>query len=63
MITIHDAEHLDPVQLLAVQADMQRKGVTYYTVARGNDCIWVYYGQMNLYYIFRGTEIVDIQID
>ncbi len=63
MITIHDSEHLDPVHLLAVQADMEKKGVTHYTVTRGNDCLWVYHGQINLYYIFNGSKIVDIQVD
>ena len=63
MITIRDKEYLDPIQLLAVHSDMQKKGVTHYTVARGNDCIWVYYGSLNLYYIFNGSTIVDIQVD
>ena len=63
MITIHNADKMDPVQIMQVQADMKRKGVEYYTMTPGNDCIWVYYGSMNLYYIFRGTEIIDVQID
>jgi hypothetical protein len=42
---------------------MAKKGITHYTMTKGNDCIWVYYGHMNLYYIFRGGKLVDIQID
>ena len=42
---------------------MARKGITHYTMAKGNDCIWVYYGLMNLYYIFKNGKIHDIQID
>jgi len=35
----------------------------HYTMTLGNDCIWVYYGQLNLYFIFRNGKIADIQID
>jgi hypothetical protein len=35
----------------------------YYTMTPGNNCIWVYYGSMNLYFIFRDGKIADIQID
>jgi hypothetical protein len=38
-------------------------GVTHYTMTEGNDCIWVYYSHINMYYIFRGGKLVDIQID
>lgn len=34
-----------------------------YTMAPGNNCIWVYYSFMNLYFIFRDGKIADIQID
>jgi hypothetical protein len=62
-IAIRDQEHLNPLEVILVADDMARKGITHYTMARGNDCIWVYYGQMNLYYIFNSGKIVDIQID
>jgi hypothetical protein len=29
----------------------------------GNECIWVYYGSINLYFVFRAGKIADIQID
>jgi hypothetical protein len=29
----------------------------------GDNCIWVYYSYMNLYFIFREGKIHDIQID
>jgi len=35
----------------------------HYTMTPGNDCIWVYYSFMNLYFIFRDGKIADIQID
>ena len=62
-ITIRDQEHLNPLEVILVADDMARKGIRHYTMARGRDCIWVYYGYMNLYYIFRDGRIADIQID
>jgi hypothetical protein len=32
-------------------------------MTQGNDCIWVYWGRMNLYYIFKEGRIHDIQVD
>ena len=64
MITINNADKLDPVQLLVVQDDMASKHPNlHYTITTGNDCIWVYWGSINLYYIFNGTKLVDVQID
>lgn len=34
-----------------------------YTMTPGNDCIWVYWSFMNLYFIFRNGKIAEIQID
>lgn len=61
MIRIH--EDLNPLEVILVEDDMARKGIKGYTMTKGNDCIWVYYGPMNLYYIFREGRIHDIQID
>ena len=64
MITINHSEQLDPVQLMLVQEDMALKHPNlHYTMTPGNDCIWVYWGNMNLYYSFNGTKIVDVQVD
>lgn len=60
-ISIHP--DLNPLEVILVEEDMARKGVTHYTMTRGNNCIWVYYGSMNLYYIFREGKIADVQID
>jgi len=35
----------------------------YYTMLPGNECIWVYFGHMNLYFIFREGKIADVQVD
>jgi len=50
-------------ELLLIQADLQKKGVKYYQVLPGNDAVWVTYGYINSYYIFRNGQIADIQID
>ncbi len=36
---------------------------TYYVMTPGNDCVWVYWSFMNLYFIFRDGRIADIQVD
>ena len=62
-ITIHP--ELNPLEVILVEEHMSKTSpkVTHYTMTKGNDCIWVYYGSMNLYYIFREGRLVDIQID
>ena len=62
-ITIHPA--LNPLEVILVEEHMSEKSpkVTHYTMTQGNDCIWVYYGNINLYYIFKEGRIHDIQID
>ena len=61
MINIHPA--LNPLEVILVEEDMSNKGITHYTMTQGNNCIWVYYSFMNLYYIFKQGRIYDIQID
>jgi hypothetical protein len=62
-ISIHPG--LDPLQVIQVKDYMDQNSpkVTAYTMTLGNNCIWVYYSYMNLYFIFRGGKIVDVQID
>jgi hypothetical protein len=62
--TIHHAELMNEFEMIQVAHHMeQTKPNVLYTMTPGNDCIWVYYGQLNLYYIFRNGKIADIQID
>lgn len=61
MISIHP--DLNPLEVLVVTERLKEKGVENYTLTRGNDCIWAYYGYINEYYIFRDGQLVDIQID
>jgi hypothetical protein len=62
-ITINPS--LNPLEVIQVEDYMSKNNpnVTHYTMTRGNDCIWVYYSFMNLYFIFHNGRIHDIQID
>lgn len=61
MISIHP--ELNPLEVIVVTERLKARGVENYTLTRGNDCIWAYYGLINEYYIFRDGELVDVQID
>lgn len=54
---------MNSFEVLLVEADLQKKGIKHYEMRPGNDCIWVNYGLVNSYYIFREGKIVDIQVD
>lgn len=56
---------LNPLEVILVEEYMTRMfpRVTHYTMTEGNDCVWVYYSHMNLYFVFRNGKIVDVQID
>jgi hypothetical protein len=41
----------------------ENRPTTLYTMTPGNNCIWVYFGNQNWYFIFRNGKIADIQID
>jgi hypothetical protein len=54
---------LNSFEVLLVQDRLQKQGVKHYEMRPGNNCIWVSYGLINEYYIFRDGKIVDIQTD
>lgn len=54
---------LNPFEVMLVTTDLEQKGIKYYDMRPGNDCIWVNYGLVNCYYIFRDGKIHDVQID
>ena len=62
-ITINPA--LNPLEVILVEDYMTRHWpkVTHYTMTEGNECVWVYYSNMNLYFVFRDGKVVDVQID
>jgi hypothetical protein len=60
-ITVHP--ELNPLEVLIVADHYEKQGIKNYTLARGNGCIWAYYGRINEYFIFNQGRLVDIQID
>jgi len=62
--TINNADQMNEFEIILV-ADYMEKNYpnVHYTMTPGNACVWVYYSFMNLYFIFRGGKIADIQID
>jgi hypothetical protein len=66
MIRIADKD-INELELLVVQDHLQKRGTTYATIYKGNDCVWVASGSasrpINEYYIFREGRLVDVQID
>ena len=54
---------MNEFEVILVHEDLHRKGIKDYTMRPGNDCIWVSYGLVDCYYIFREGRIVDVQYD
>ena len=65
MSNITIAPTLNPLEVILVADYMTKRhpGVTHYTMTHGNECIWVYYSYINMYFIFHAGKIHDIQID
>ena len=34
-----------------------------YNMAKGNDCVWVSFNNVKMYFIIRDNKIADIQVD
>ena len=54
---------MNEFEVIMVQDDLVKKGIMNYEMRPGNDCIWVNYGLVNCYYIFRNGQIADVQFD
>jgi len=54
---------MNEFEVIQIQDDLSKRGITHYSMQPGRDCIWVSYGLVNCYYIFRDGQIADIQID
>ncbi len=63
MATRNSGIDMNEFEVMLVQKDLQDKGIEHYTMRPGNECIWVSYGLVDCYYIFREGRIVDIQVD
>lgn len=66
MIRVVDND-INEFELLVVQDYLQKRGTTYATIYKGNECVWVASGSssrpINEYFIFHQGRLVDIQID
>ena len=61
MVTIDPT--LNPLEVMIIAEELQKRGVTYYDMRPGNDCVWVSYNRLETYWIFNNGKLVDIQID
>jgi hypothetical protein len=56
-------KELNEFEVILVHEDMRQRGIVNYDMRPGNNCIWVNYGLVNCYYIFRNGQIADVQYD
>jgi len=62
--TVNHPDQMNEFEMILVDRYMQEnRPTTLYTMTPGNNCIWVYFGNQNWYFIFRNGKIADIQID
>jgi hypothetical protein len=62
--TLSRPELLNEFEVLQVADYMEQKHPDLpYTLKPGNEGVWVYYGSINLYFVFRAGKIADIQVD
>ncbi len=62
--TLSRPELLNEFEVLLVADYMEKNHPTvHYTMTPGNECVWVYYGSINLYFVFRAGKIAEIQVD
>ncbi len=62
--TVHHADKMNELEMIQVADYMEKQYPNVlYTMTPGNDCIWVYFSFMNLYFIFRNGRIADVQVD
>jgi hypothetical protein len=62
--TLNRPELLNEFEVILVGDYMEKNHPNVlYTMTPGNNCIWVYYGSINMYFVFRDGKIADIQID
>lgn len=54
---------MNSFEVMLVLEDLKKQGIEHYSIHPGNDCIWVSYGVINSYYIFRDGKIAEVQFD
>lgn len=57
------SDELNSFEVIQVTDDLRKHGIENYEMRPGNNCIWVSYGLVDCYYIFRDGKIFDIQFD
>jgi len=50
-------------ELLVITDHLRKQGITEFDARPGNGCVWVSYGVIDSYYIFRDGKLVDVQFD
>ena len=56
-------DEINDFERILIAQDMAERGITNYSMKRGNNCVWVWYGLVNAYYIFKEGQICQIQYD
>ena len=54
---------LNPLEVIVVTDDLQKRGVEHATLRPGNKCIWVTHGRCDCYYIFRDGQLLGVTYD
>jgi hypothetical protein len=54
---------MNEFEVIVVEDDLRRQGITNYNLRPGNNCIWVTAGQVSMYYVFSEGKLTDIQVD
>ena len=57
------SQALNPFEVLVVTEELRKLGVENYTMQYISEGIWVSYGQVHSYYLFRDGKLVDVQFD
>ncbi len=61
---IMNTESLNSLEVIQVVEYMDKKYPNiHYTITNGNQCVWVYWNHVNLYFFFSNSKIADIQVD
>ena len=54
---------MNEFQLIQVSDYLTSNDIKDYTVRPGNNCIWVSYGMVDCYFIFRNDKLEDVIYD
>lgn len=62
--TITKPEKLNPLEVIQVMDYMDKRYPNVrYSVTQGNGSVWVYWGSMNLYFLFKDGRISEVIVD